>query len=92
MCYFKIKKEIYMFRSIRNFYCNNVLWIHPIIVAIVFALFYFGIYEFIEVHKDSAKSNYEEGYLDACKDFYKGELKYVLVENPDGTKEWKRLK
>ena len=80
-----------MFRSIRNFCCDNVLWINPIIIAIVFTLCYFGIYAFIEVHKNSAKSNYEEGYLDACKDFYKGELKYVLVENPDGTKEWKKV-
>lgn len=80
-----------MFRSIRDFYHNNVLWVHLIIVAIGFALFCFGIYAFIEVHKDSAKSNYEEGYLDACKDFYKGKLKYNLIENQDGTKEWRRL-
>ena len=35
---------------------------------------------------------YEAGYVDACKDFYKGKLKYDLVENPDGTKEWKKIK
>lgn len=80
-----------MFRSIRNFYCNNVLWIHSIIMVIVLVLFYAGIYAFIEAHKNSAKSNYEEGYLDACKDFYKGKLKYDLIENPDGTKEWKKV-
>ena len=80
-----------MFRSIREFCCNNVLLIHSIIIAIVFALFCFGIYAFVEVHKDSAKSNYEEGYLDACEDFYQGKLKYDLVENPDGTKEWKKI-
>lgn len=80
-----------MFRSIRNFCCDNVLWVNAIIVAITFALFCFGIYAFIEVHKNSAKSNYEEGYLDACKDFYKGKLKYDLVENSDGTKEWKKI-
>lgn len=80
-----------MFRSIRNFYCNNVLWIHSIIMVIVLVLFYAGIYAFIEAHKNSAKSNYEEGYLDACKDFYQGKLKYDLVENPDGTKELKRV-
>jgi uncharacterized protein YpmB len=34
---------------------------------------------------------YEEGYLDACKDFYKGKLKYDLIENDDGTKEWKKI-
>lgn len=80
-----------MFRSIRDFCCNNVLLIHSIILVIVLVLFYSGIYAFIEVHKDSVKSNYEEGYLDACKDFYKGKLKYDLVENSDGTKEWKKI-
>ena len=80
-----------MFRSIRDFCIDNVLWINLIIVAIVFTLFCFGIYAFIEVHKNSAKSNYEEGYLNACKDFYKGKLKYDLVENSDGTKEWKKI-
>jgi hypothetical protein len=77
-------------RAIRDFYCDNV-WINIIIIAIVSALFCFGIHAFIEVHKDSAKSNYEKGYIDACKDSYKGKLKYNLVENPDGTKEWKKL-
>lgn len=80
-----------MFYSIRQFFHFNALWINPIIAGIVFTLFYFGIYALIEVHKDSAKSNYEKGYLDACKDFYKGKLKYDLVENSDGTKEWKKI-
>ena len=35
--------------------------------------------------------NYEKGYLDACKDFYQGKLKYALVENTDGTREWKKI-
>ena len=78
-----------MFRSIRAFFHDHGLWINPIIAAIVCVLFYFGICAFIKVNKDSAKSNYEEGYLDACKDFYQGKLKYDLVENPDGTKEQK---
>ena len=38
-----------------------------------------------------AKLGYKAGYVDACKDFYKGKLKYDLVENPDGTKEWKKI-
>ena len=80
-----------MFYSIRKFFRYYELWITPIIIVIAWVLFYFGIRAFIESHKDSAKSNYEEGYLDACKDFYKGKLKYDLVENPDGTKEWKKL-
>ena len=78
-------------RAIRDFCCDNVLWINIIIIAIVSALFCFGIYAFVEAHKNSVKSNYEEGYLEACKDSYKGKLKYDLVENPDGTKEWKKI-
>jgi hypothetical protein len=36
--------------------------------------------------------NYERGYIDACKDFHRGKLKYELVKNDDGTVEWKRIK
>ena len=35
--------------------------------------------------------NYEKGYLDACKDFYKGKLKYELLKNDDGTVVWKKV-
>lgn len=31
----------------------------------------------------------EQGYIEACKDFYKGKLKADLVTNPDGSREWK---
>lgn len=34
---------------------------------------------------------FEQGYIEACKDFYKGKLKYDLVDNPDGTREWKKI-
>ena len=37
------------------------------------------------------KAVYENGYKDACRDFYKGKLKYDLVENADGTREWKKI-
>ena len=47
---------------------------------------------FIEVSDDLVKNSYERGYVDACKDFYKGKLKYDLVTNPDGTREWKKVK
>jgi hypothetical protein len=44
------------------------------------------------LHKDQMLAEkYEEGYLDACKDFYKGKPKYDLIENEDGTREWRRL-
>lgn len=40
--------------------------------------------------KDETK-NYEKGYLEACKDFYKGKTKFDLVKNEDGTVEWKKV-
>jgi hypothetical protein len=50
-------------------------------------------------HKENVKyreqiisENYERGYLDACKDFYKGKLKYDLIENEDGSRVWKKVK
>ena len=38
------------------------------------------------------KNGYEKGYKAACADFYQGHLKYDLITNPDGTREWKRVK
>ena len=38
-----------------------------------------------------ANKNYELGYLDACKDFYKGKTKYSLVKNDDGTVVWEKV-
>lgn len=46
---------------------------------------------FYHVNKAS-KRCYESGYLDACKDFYKGKLKYDLIENEDGSRVWKKVK
>lgn len=34
---------------------------------------------------------YESGYIDACKDFYQGKVRYDLITNPDGTREWKKV-
>jgi len=39
-----------------------------------------------------AKEQYEQGYKDACVDFYQGKLKYNLIEHEDGTKTWERIK
>lgn len=39
-----------------------------------------------------AKEQYEQGYKDACADFYQGKLKYDLIEHKDGTKTWERIK
>ena len=49
----------------------------------------------IETFKEKDKlisDNYEKGYVDACKDFHRGKLKYELVKNDDGTVEWKKIK
>lgn len=32
---------------------------------------------------------YRNAYIEACKDFYSGKTKADLVENADGTREWK---
>lgn len=36
--------------------------------------------------------NYRKGYEECAKDFYQGKMKVDLVENKDGTKEWKWIK
>lgn len=36
--------------------------------------------------------SYKEGYEECAKDFYKGKMKINLIENADGTKEWKWIK
>ena len=47
---------------------------------------------FLALTSSVKESGYEEGYLDACKDQYQGKkLKYQLIENKDGTKEWKKI-
>ena len=40
---------------------------------------------------DTAKRNYERGYLAACKDFHQGNIKYELVEHADGTRTWEKV-
>lgn len=32
--------------------------------------------------------NVRQGYIEACKDFYDGKLKYELKELPGGEKQW----
>ena len=47
------------------------------------------LYIFILCGNNIRENSFERGYIQACKDNYKGKLKYHLVENDDGTKEWK---
>ena len=44
------------------------------------------------IHELAKKDGYESGYKAACADFYQGHLKYDLITNPDGTREWKKVK
>ena len=61
------------------------------VTFIVFICIIIGVLYFTGKFKDISTKNYDRGYLDACKDFYKGKLKYELIENSDGTKEWKKV-
>lgn len=63
-------------------YIGIILWILCVCL---------GIYHYVRGSKVLTHQAYEKGYLDACKDFYKGKIKYDLIENPDGTKEWKKV-
>ena len=69
----------------------------PHISFFVFIIFeilvvFLGILLAIAVHNHSYKFGYEAGYKAACGDFYQGHLKYDLITNPDGTREWKKIK
>lgn len=66
---------------------NIIIIVFIVMFAAVFGLSYLSAY----MKDKQEKSIYEQGYIDACKDFYKGKLKYDLVENKDGTKVWKKI-
>ena len=59
---------------------------------IFFALIIVGAIAHNENMEKEYQEHYKKGYIDACKDFYKGKLKYDLIENEDGTREWKEIK
>lgn len=64
------------------------LFVIAILLMIVFAISWCEKREL----KEQNEQRYEQGYKDACADFYQGKLKYDLVTNSDGTREWKRIK
>ena len=55
--------------------------IHIVVLLVIATLF-------LIAHKLS----YRAGYEDCAKDVYKGKMKVDLVENADGSKEWKWIK
>ena len=39
--------------------------------------------------KSAIKQARKDGYIECAKDFYAGKMKVDLIENTDGTREWK---
>lgn len=62
------------------------------IIASIISFILLVMYCSVINEKKHKQETYEQGYVDACKDFYQGKLKYDLISNPDGTREWKKIK
>lgn len=73
-----------------SFVCR-VIFLVVIIPAIAAFLTWHGVKTRNTRYHEEYDKGYQQGYVDACKDFYKGKLKYDLVENEDGTREWKKI-
>ena len=63
-----------------------------VIGVIILIVIIFCWYEEREAFASEAKEQFEQGYKAACKDFYKGKLKYDLIEHEDGTRTWEKVK
>ena len=63
---------------------NKLLWEVIIKIIVVLALA-------ITCNMIGYNGGRNAGYKEACIDFYKGKLKYDLVTNADGTREWKKI-
>ena len=76
----------------RDFICTAGKFLMLVlgILSIVFAIWAANEKD-IEKQSKLISDSYEKGYLEACKDFYKGKAKYDLVKNEDGTVEWKKV-
>lgn len=46
---------------------------------------------FVSIVDNTRDVSFEQGYKQACIDFYKGKIKYDLIKNEDGTVEWKKI-
>ena len=67
-----------------DIFSTGIFWFGTFIAMFLSLCFWFLVANPEEYFK-------KQGYLDACKDFYKGKLKADLVTNPDGSREWKWL-
>ena len=76
---------------------NDFIWEVGKFLMAILGIFCIGLTVWLVHEKDIKKQSklisdsYEQGYIDACKDFYKGKLKYDRVKNDDGTVEWKKI-
>ena len=76
----------------KEFLKNNIECLIVLFIGLAsFVLIAAGAIAHNENMKKEHQEYYEKGYIDACKDFHKGKLKYDLVENEDGTREWKKI-
>jgi len=65
-----------------------------LIIVLVFVSTLIGgcVYLMISAQNQRDEKNFENGYKQACIDFYKGKLKYDLIEKEDGTRIWEEVK
>lgn len=76
----------------KEFLKDNIKCLAVLFVGLMFfVLIIVGAISHKENMEKEHQECYKKGYIDACKDFYKGKLKYDLVENEDGTREWKKI-
>ena len=69
----------------KKFLIGFCVWLLIFVVAFCFVMLT------LDAANSSYRRGYEIGYIDACKDFYQGKIKYELVEHADGTKTWERV-
>lgn len=79
---------------IKNIFCflyENMAM--PVLIATMVVMIFIVI-EKMQNNKELiiAQTAYNQGYIEACKDFYQGKLKYDLVKHADGTITWERVK
>lgn len=84
-------KNVFRFLYENMIQCFGLL----VLIATVVVMIFIGIEsKKMQDNKEQkiADNAYNQGYIDACKDFYQGKLKYDLVKHADGTITWERIK
>ena len=75
--------------KILKFVLNALLIIG--IIFIIFYMLYLSGKSRLENEMTMKAKAFEQGYIEACKDFNRGKLKYKLIENDDGSKTWQKI-